>query len=118
MLTLTRESHPAIMAAREALECDRGGHLIGTVYPGPVTDFDRLLLRDSVAELIAPAEQGLARLIADLGEDGLEIFVCGEESEMFALRDLRGDLAEAHRLLNAILDGADIEPEGEEAGRG
>lgn len=97
-------NYPNLHAAFEAIECDSGGHLLGTVYPGKPIDLDRFKVPEAWAHLASGAERALARLKAD-SEDDLETFVIGEQSEAEEIERRQGDLAEARILLNDYFNG-------------
>lgn len=95
------QNYPHLHAALKMIECDSGGHLIGTVYPGTPIDLERFKVPDAWIHLVAGANRGLGRLsTADF-----ETFVVGEQSEAEAIEARQGDLAEASILLNSFFDG-------------
>ncbi len=101
MIKITSSSFPAIHLAMVSVEVDNGGHLIGTVYPGEPIDLDTFVVPDAWEHLVAPAEAGLARLLADVGPDEFVDWVNGEQGESDALAAERGDLVVGSDLINA-----------------
>lgn len=104
MPLVTSSTFPQLHAAFKEIECDNGGHLIGTVYPGEPIDLETFTVPEAWAPLLAPAEAALARL-RDAGDEDLNTFVVGEMSESERIRERQGDLEEARRVLNDFFDG-------------
>lgn len=97
------KSHPALTAAMRLIECDNGGHLIGTVYPGPRINLDQFEIPERWEHFIAPAEAGLARLREQNPADWENVII-GEYSEMKAIILRQGDLYEAEEILQGFFD--------------
>lgn len=114
-IVVTRDNFPTIRRAFDEVECDNGGHLIGTVYPGEPINLEAFEVPEKFAHLLAPAEAGLIRLWKKSQEDWLE-FVCGEQGAAEAIEAKRGDLKEARQLLNAFFDGWSVESDPRKVG--
>ncbi len=97
-------NYPNLRTAFWSIECNSGGHLIGTVYPGQKMDLDRFKVPEAWAHLVPGAERGLARL-KDFCPTDLETFTIGEQSEADEIETRQGDLAEARILLNDYFEG-------------
>lgn len=105
---ITRQSHPSILFARQLIEEDNGGHLIGTVYPGDKINFEELKIPGDrwsreCLQAIELALQWVALVHGDKGiESGLYTFCNGEttETEEFIERH--------HALCRATLPPADL----------
>lgn len=103
-MIVENQNYPHLHAAFKAIECDSGGHLIGTIYPGTPIDLDRFKVPEAWAHLVAGAELALTRLKVT-SETDLETFVVGEQSEAEEIEQRQGDLAEARILLNDYFNG-------------
>jgi len=103
-MIVTTENYPNLLNAFKEIEMDNGGHLIGTVYPGEKIDLEHFKVPEAWAHLIEGAERGLARLAAD-SHDDLETFLCGDQTEADEIRERRGDLSEAHILIESWFNG-------------
>jgi hypothetical protein len=104
MTIVDSSTFPALHAAFKEIECDNGGHLVGTVYPGTPIDLERFTVPEAWAHLVAPAEAALTRLRA-LSEDDWSTFITGEFSDGERIRERQGDLEEARQLLNDWFEG-------------
>lgn len=103
-MIVNHANYPFLHAALKAIECDNGGHLIGTVYPGKRIDLDNFNVPDAWQHLVAGADVALGRLEEESADD-YETFVVGEQSEAEAIEQRQGDLAEARILLNDYFNG-------------
>lgn len=85
---LNRTLHPFILTARQMLEEDSGGHLLGTVYPGRKIDFDTLYVPSSrwTPEQLWNVEAAFKWIANEHGmtgiDSGLYNFVAGEQGEI------------------------------------
>lgn len=103
-MIIEHSNYPRLHAAFKAIECDNGGHLLGTVYPGEPIDLEHFKVPDAWSHLVPGAERSLARLeVRD--KNDLETFVTGEQSEAEQIERRQGDLAEARILLNDYFNG-------------
>lgn len=103
---------PSVYAAFVMLECDSGGHLIGTVYPGEKKDLTEFEVPEEYAMLLPNAERALKGLIST----DFETFVIGDYDSRRELLSshAQGNLADADELLNAFFFDWEPDKEGEE----
>jgi hypothetical protein len=93
---ITRQSHPSIILARQLVEEDNGGHLIGTVYPGDKINFEALDVPDrwtrEQLQSVELALQWVALVHGDKGiESGLYNFCNGEQGEIETFIEANAD---------------------------
>lgn len=101
---IDRSNFPEVTAAFAEIECDNGGNLIGTFYPGEVISLTCFTVPPAWERLLKPAEAGLSRLRLTSEEDWQE-FVCGEVGAADAIQERQGDLNDARRLLDDFFNG-------------
>jgi hypothetical protein len=107
-MIIDRVNYPGLHAAITEIELDNGAHHVNRIaagqgLPEPI-DLDHFTVPEAWAHLVEGAERGLARLL-EQSQDEFETFLCGEESDQDAIKDSRGDLSEAHILLNDWFNG-------------
>jgi hypothetical protein len=95
-------SAPTLYEAFYMIECDNGAHLIGTVYPGPVTDLSKFEVPEPWTEKVLAAESALNLLRLRKGEEGFETFCIGDCDIADEYVKEMPELAEAQQLLNAF----------------
>lgn len=101
-MLITNISHPRLAKAFRLIEEDNGGHLIGTVYPGPPPlNLENFFIPDYWERHVAACEEGLAML----SDDELETFCQGDQDEAEKLCERSPDILKAHRMCNAYFDG-------------
>lgn len=99
MPDVTKDSFPHLHEAFVVIECDQGGHLIGTVYPGEPIDLERFEVPVAWAHVLPRAEEGLKNL-KELEPEWFKAFCNGAEHQMEAILRQQGDLDTAYRVLN------------------
>jgi hypothetical protein len=113
MAQVSPQTYPNLHAAFRAIEENNGGHLIGTVYPGERINLDSFTVPAAWDKLLPVAEAGLARLC---DTEDFSTFVCGEASDVEAIRVRQGDLDVAQRVLNDYFSGWPTEDAPKEPG--
>lgn len=103
-MIVQRSNYPDLREAFHVIECDSGGHLIGTRYPGQKIDMEHFEVPEAWSHLVAAADRVLSRLRL-FSEDDFETFVCGEQTDMDVIEKRQGDLAEARILLDDYFNG-------------
>lgn len=107
-MIVTRDNYQHLHAAFLEIELDNGGHHVNRIataqgLEAPI-DLESFFVPEAWSHLVSGAEHGLSKLSADSADD-LETFLCGDQDEADTIRKRRGDLDEAHILINSWFNG-------------